>query len=62
MESLNPMLALYGGTNECVRTNTILLQLTEVNTGRVALKNNANLRKNSLKYVRKNSFTKEVQM
>ena len=37
MESPKPNLALYGGTNECARTNTILLPLSEVSTGAASL-------------------------
>ena len=37
MESPNHKFALYGGTNECARTNTLLLLLSEVSTGAVSL-------------------------
>ena len=37
MESANPMIALYGGTNECARTDTLLPLLYEVSTGAVSL-------------------------
>ena len=37
MESPNPKFALYGATNECARTNTFLLPLSEVSTGAVSL-------------------------
>ena len=37
MESPNPKFALYCGTNECARTNTLLLPLSEVSTGAVSL-------------------------
>ena len=37
MESPNPKFALYGGTNECTRTNMLLLPLSEVSTGAVSL-------------------------
>ena len=36
-ESSNIKLTLYGVTNECIRTNTILLLLSEVITGAVSL-------------------------
>ena len=38
MESPNPMFALYGSTNECARTNMLLLPLSEVSTRAVSLK------------------------
>ena len=37
MESPNPIFALQGSTNECARTNTQLLPLSEVSTGAVSL-------------------------
>ena len=37
MESPNLKVALYGGTNECDRTNTLLLPLSEVSTEAVSL-------------------------
>ena len=37
MESIYPKFSLYGGTNECARTNTLLLPLSEVSTGAVSL-------------------------
>ena len=40
MESPNPKFALYAGTSECARTNTLLLLLSEVFTGAVSLWNN----------------------
>ena len=38
MASPNTKFALYGGTNECPRTNTLLHPLSEVSTGAVSLK------------------------
>ena len=38
MESPNPKFSLYGGTNECARSNTLLIPLSEVSTGVVSLK------------------------
>ena len=35
--SPNPKFALYGGRNECARTDTLLLPLFEVSTGAVSL-------------------------
>ena len=40
MESPNPKIALYGGPNECVRTNALTLLLSEVTAGVVALSKN----------------------
>ena len=37
MESSNLKFALYGGTNECSRSNTLLLPLSEVSAGAVSL-------------------------
>ena len=37
MDSQDPKVALFGGTNECDMTNTLLLPLSEVSTGAVSL-------------------------
>ena len=37
MENPNPKFALYGGTNECAGTNTLLFLVSEVSTGAVSL-------------------------
>ena len=37
MDSQNAKFALYGGTNECARTNMLLLLVSEVSTGAVSL-------------------------
>ena len=41
MESPQPKIALYGGTNECDMTNTLLLPLSEISTGAVSLAANS---------------------
>ena len=38
MESPNAMFALYGGTNECAKTNTRVTPISEVKTGVFSLK------------------------
>ena len=37
MESIFPELALYGSTNECARTDTVLKLISEVCNGTVSL-------------------------
>ena len=37
MESPNPKFAPYGGTNECIRTNTLFLHLSDISTWAVSL-------------------------
>ena len=37
MESIDTELALYGSTNECARTDTVLLPISEVCNGTVSI-------------------------
>ena len=39
MESIYTELALYGSKNECARTDTVFLPISEVCDGKVSLKN-----------------------
>ena len=42
MDSINTKLALYGSKNECARTNTVFLYISEVCNGTVSLRNLGN--------------------
>ena len=43
MESIYTELALYGSRNECARTDTVLLPISEVFDGTVSLKKFSNI-------------------
>ena len=51
MESPNPKFALYYDTNECARTNTLLLSLSEVSTGAVSLRRRGGAPRNCAKLI-----------